>query len=71
MGLPIITTSYQWVNEFEKTKNANFYKLMPDLSNLNYSLIESFDFRTPNVDDYKWNHILQNSGIIDFLKNHC
>lgn len=67
LGLKIVTTDYQWVNEFEFKHQAKFYKY--DFSNgqINFSDIEKYEFKTPNVNEYRWKNVLQKSGILDFL----
>jgi len=68
IGLPVITTSYRWVHEFEKERNAHFFKLNPDFSNFRLEEIEAFDFVTPEVSDLRWETIIQQSGILSFLE---
>lgn len=68
VGLPVITTSYNWVNQFEQDRNARFFKLKPDLRNLDMRQIESFDYHTPDVADLVWENILQKSGIVNWLE---
>lgn len=68
-GLPVITTSYEWVNHFEQKREANFFKLLPDLSNFRPHLIESFNFKIPKVKDFTWENVFLNSGLLEFIEN--
>lgn len=70
VGLPVLTTSYHWVNEFEKNRCAKFFRLNSDLSNFRLDFVEKFKYTIPDVSDLRWENILQQSGIIDFIANH-
>ncbi len=67
LGLPVITTSYEWVNRFENRHHARFYKITEDLNNFNIGEIEAFPYTIPEVDTYEWKNIIENSGIHDLL----
>ncbi len=67
--LPIITTSYRWVNHFERQRNACFFYLKPDLSNFKPHLIESFDYKIPLVEDFTWENMINQSGLLEFIEN--
>ncbi|MCF8443173.1 MAG: glycosyltransferase [Saprospiraceae bacterium] len=66
-GLPIITTDYDWVNEFEKNRNGNFFKLQQNFNNFNIQSIESFQYHSPDVSDFTWGNILRESKILEWL----
>lgn len=68
VGLPVVTTNYKWIQNFENTRDANFFKLDNDMSNLSKTALEQHDFRTPNISNLSWDHIIGQSGIFDFLK---
>lgn len=67
LGLKIITTNYNWVNQFEESRGARFLKVEEDLKNFTRDRIEKFDFHTPNVEDLKWENIFENIGLINYL----
>lgn len=67
-GLPVLTTEYAWVKQFEKEANANFFKLAPDLGNLKMNNVEGFEFRIPDVTHLTWNEVISQSGLLTFLK---
>lgn len=69
IGLPIITTDYEWVNHFENQRAARFFKIKPNWRNFNWDTISSFDFKTPDVQDLNWTNMLTNSGILPFLQS--
>jgi hypothetical protein len=70
VGLPVLTSSYLWVNNFEKKMNGSFFKLKHDLSNLQLPLIKSHNFKIPDVSNLTWGNVLQKSGIVNWLNNN-
>ena len=69
VGLPVVSTSYFWVNQFEKETGARFYKLNQDLSNLNINAINYFEYNIPDISVYSWENIIIESGIVEWLDN--
>lgn len=67
LGLKIITNDYKWVNDFEKNRGANFYKLSRDLSNFSDNQLEKFHFNTPDVRDLEWNKMFNDIELMKFL----
>lgn len=67
MGLDIVTTSYSWVNEFEKEHNGRFFKIDEDLSNLSVDALSQFNFHTPSLEHMEWSRLLDDAKLIDFL----
>ena len=65
LGLKIVTTNYQWVNNFETQTNSRFYKMQND--NINMEEIEKFEFRTNFSEDYSWRFIIDSSKIEDYI----
>lgn len=68
LGLKVITTDYKWIRDFEQRHNCSFYKL----TNMNFSIksIEKHVFRSEfNAEDFLWDNILENSGILSSLRN--
>lgn len=65
-GLRVISNKYKWVESLEKLHNfgivwldQDIYNIGVDGSNNNY-----------DMDCYSWNHILHNSGFLNFLESH-
>jgi len=67
VGLPVVSTDYEWINQFEAANNASFYKLSDDLGNLDMALIDAYDFQIPSVGHLKWPTVIGESGIFNFL----
>lgn len=67
MNLKVVTTSYFWVDDFEKNRAMAFYKISEDFHDLNLEDLKHFSFRNTNIDDLRWEHIFKSSGIRDAL----
>ena len=67
-GLPIISTDYSWIRQFERKKNGKFFFLNYNLENFTIENLEKHSFQTPKVDDYKWETVINNSKIFDLLR---
>ena len=68
-GLNVITTSYQWVNIFEATNKARFYKVNESLNDLSFESLVDFDFVIPDVRHLQWDFILNESGILHKIQS--
>ncbi|PJB71164.1 MAG: glycosyl transferase [Alphaproteobacteria bacterium CG_4_9_14_3_um_filter_47_13] len=66
-GLPVVTTDYLWMRDFEAVRGGSFFKLSTRMDNLSLEAVQNFDFKTPDVTMLKWNHIIAESGIFSFL----
>ena len=62
-GLGIVTTKYQWVDEFAQARGGNFL----DVSRvLERGDVENFPFKTPQVHDLEWSIVMERTN----LANH-
>ena len=67
VGIPVISLDYQWIREFAVTKNAKFFTVQPDMSNLNLTALDQFTFKIPDVSMDTWENVIRRSGIFDLL----
>lgn len=63
--LKIVSTSYLWVNNFEKKYGGHFYKIKEDGSNFHPEKLKDFQFSTPDLSDLSWDSIFSSN---DFQK---
>jgi hypothetical protein len=68
-GLPVISTSYAWIRQFENTYGARFFYMEKDFSNCTWEDINRFDYRLPELNDFTLEKQLQRSGVLNFLKD--
>lgn len=69
LGLPVVSMKYRWAEHFTQQKDARFFWLEKDFSNLNLENIRTFDFKIPDVENRRWKHVIAQSGVFDFLTN--
>ncbi len=67
VGLPVVTTGYQWIDEFEKQYNAKYFRILSDFNNLSLKGLNDFEFSCPDVKKLNWNNIIKKSNIFSFL----
>lgn len=65
--MPVISTSYKWVREFEKDTKGKFFYIENSFSNLNIGNIEKYPFVVPSMADYEWDKIIEKSKLFDSL----
>ena len=65
--LPIITSDYPWVREFQKESGGEFYFLNEDLSNVSWKSINAFSYSWPDLSHWTWDHQIRKSGVLEFL----
>jgi hypothetical protein len=66
--IPIISTRYHWVQEFEKKHGGAFFYLESDWSNFTWENIHRFTYQFPALQNFTWEKQILDSGIMDFLK---
>ncbi|TDM12392.1 glycosyltransferase [Macrococcus lamae] len=67
LNLKIVTTNYQWINEFEEREGGHFFKVEEDMSNLSRTALDNFDFKTPDLRKKEWSRLLTDAGLVEFL----
>jgi glycosyltransferase involved in cell wall biosynthesis len=66
-GIPVITTDFPWVREFEKKYGGKYFFLDADLSNFEWESVNAFEYSFPNLEDWSWENQIRKSGILKFL----
>lgn len=67
-GLPVVSNFYPWVNRFQADAGGRFLDLGPDFSGLDRGRLESFDFRVPEIGAYRWDRVIEASGLAQALR---
>jgi glycosyltransferase involved in cell wall biosynthesis len=67
--VPIISTSYQWINDFQRNYGGQYFFLEKDLSNLQWEAVNGFDYSFPELSAWEWEKQIEGSGVIDFLES--
>jgi hypothetical protein len=69
LGLPVITTKYAWVEQFQQQYGGNFFYLESDLSNFSWEQVNNFPFSKPNLEALTWENRIRSSGVLEFLES--
>ncbi len=68
--IPIISTQYQWMEEFQKKEGGNYFYLDKDLSNLQWDAINQFDYQFPDLSGWTWENQIRKSGVLAFISSN-
>ncbi len=66
-NIPIISSQYDWIKEFQKENGGNYYFLDDDLSNFSWENLKGFEFRSPQLEKWTWEKQIRGSGVLEFL----
>jgi glycosyltransferase involved in cell wall biosynthesis len=66
-GLPVITTDYPWLRDFEKNYGGHFFKIDASLKNLNWEELLSFNFRSGDLSHWTWEKQIEDGGVLEWL----
>ena len=69
LNLPIVTTRYAWIEQFQQQYGGNFFYLAPDLSNFTWEAVFNFGYVTPNLQQWGWEQQIRRSGVLEFLES--
>jgi len=68
-ALPVITTDYPWIRDFQRQAGGAYYYLQPDLSNFSWEKITQFEYHSPNLTGWTWEEQIRQSGVLEFLQS--
>lgn len=69
LGLPIVTTQYEWVEQFQQQYGGNFFYLNPNLSNFTWQQVNGLPYSKPDVESFTWEQQIRRSGVLEFLES--
>jgi glycosyltransferase involved in cell wall biosynthesis len=67
-GIPVVTTSYPWINQFMERHGGAYFFLDKDLDNFTWEAVHAFAFRQPDLIGYDWETQIRRSGVLHFLE---
>ena len=68
MKIPVISTNYFWISEFQERYSGNYFFLKDDLSNMTWDRIVGFPYEFPNLQNWHWEERIKASGVLEFLR---
>ena len=66
-GIPIITTDFFWMRQFQEKWGGMYFYLKPDLSNFGWEAISQFNYANPDLSHWSWENQIRRSGVLEFL----
>lgn len=66
--MPVISTRYKWVREFERETKGKFFYIDNSFANLNVDDIEKCPFVVPSMEGYEWDRVIEKSKLFDSLE---
>lgn len=70
VGLPVVSTHYDWVMRFEEKYGGSYCYVQQDLSDLNWERICSVVYASPDLRSWTWEQQIRNSGVLDLIEDH-
>jgi glycosyltransferase involved in cell wall biosynthesis len=68
MKMPVISTNYFWISEFQERYGGNYFLLKQDLSNMTWERIKGFPFEYPKLEGWRWEEKIKDSGVLEYLR---
>jgi glycosyltransferase involved in cell wall biosynthesis len=68
MKIPVISTNYYWISEFQERYGGNYFLLKEDLSNMTWDRILAFPYAFPDLHSWRWEEKIRASGVLEFLQ---
>ena len=67
-GIPVITTSYEWIRSFQKEYGGAYFYLEKEASNFTWKQLQNFKFASPDLRSWTWEEQIRRSGVVEFLR---
>ena len=67
--IPVISTKYPWVVNFENNFGGKYFYLESDLSNFTWENVTGFNYSFPDLTEWTWDYQIKKSGVIPFLSS--
>ena len=68
MKMPVVSTNYFWISEFQERYGGNYFLLKQDLSNMTWERIKGFPFEFPKLESWRWEEKIKDSGVLEYLR---
>ncbi|MFT4018512.1 MAG: hypothetical protein QM668_16225 [Agriterribacter sp.] len=66
--VPVISTDYTWVRDFEAKYGGRYFYLDKNLNNFTWENVNNFRYSFPEIPNFSWSNQIIDSGIIRFLQ---
>jgi hypothetical protein len=69
MEMPIISSDYPWIREFQNKFGGRYFFMEDGFENLSWDNIQKFNFSAPDLSEWSWEHQIRKSGVLEFLES--
>lgn len=69
MQIPIVSTNYFWISQFQERYGGEYFLLKDDLSNFSWGKVNAFQYQFPNLQSWHWEEQIWSSGILEYLQS--
>jgi glycosyltransferase involved in cell wall biosynthesis len=67
LQIPIITTRYKWIEEFQLKYGGSYFYLDRNLENFTWENVSNYDYSFPELSDWRWKNQIERSGVLEFI----
>ncbi len=67
--MPVVTTDYAWVRQFQNNYGGSYFYLQPDLKNFTWEKINNFSYAQPDLSSWTWEKQIRSCGVLTFLES--
>ncbi len=65
--VPVISTRYEWMENFQENFGGTYFYLNDDLSNFTWEAVNKFEYGFPDLSQWTWESQIKKSGVLNFL----
>jgi glycosyltransferase involved in cell wall biosynthesis len=66
--MPIVTTDYAWVRDFQNKYGGRYFYLQSNLENFTWDQVVNFEYALPDLTSWTWDRQIRSSGVLEFLE---
>lgn len=70
VGLPVISTRYHWIMEFEHQYGGKYCYVEQDLADLRWDRVCGMIYDIPDLRSWTWEQQIRQSGVLDLIEDH-
>jgi glycosyltransferase involved in cell wall biosynthesis len=67
--IPVISSDYEWVRQFQTAYGGSWFYLSGDLRNLDWNIIETHAYQFPEMESWSWEKKIDSSGVLELIRN--
>ncbi len=69
LKVPIISSRYAWVENFQNKYGGDFFYLEKNLSNFTWENVNNYNYSFPDMHEWRWEKQIRKSGVLEFMQS--